>query len=92
MDSAAEATFLGSFPATLTLMSIVRLLGLWLTYRVLLCLYNISPFHPLYRFPGPRLAAMSFWYEAWYDFFLMGRYTHEIRRMHEKYGTHKEIS
>lgn len=86
MNSISEDTAIGGLPATLTLANIARLLGLWLTYRFVLCLYNISPFHPLYRFPGPRLAAMTFFYEAWYDFFLMGRYAHEIRRMHEKYG------
>ncbi|KAK6849985.1 cytochrome P450 [Apiospora arundinis] len=65
---------------------ISRLLGLWIAYRLLLALYNISPFHPLHKFPGPRLAAASFIYEFWYDFILYGRYSHEIRRMHEIYG------
>ncbi|KAK8100423.1 hypothetical protein PG999_010797 [Apiospora kogelbergensis] len=65
---------------------ILRLLGLWLSYRLLLALYNVSPFHPLHRFPGPRLAAASFIYEFWYDFVQYGRYSQEIRRMHEIYG------
>ncbi|KFA55616.1 hypothetical protein S40293_09678 [Stachybotrys chartarum IBT 40293] len=60
--------------------------GLWLCYRVLLALYNISPFHPLYKFPGPRLAAASYLYEAWYDLVKVGRYSWEIKTMHEKYG------
>jgi hypothetical protein len=64
----------------------LRLLGLWLGYRLLLALYNISPFHPLYKFPGPKLAAASFLYEAWYDLILVGRYSWEIKAMHEKYG------
>ncbi|KUI67678.1 Trichodiene oxygenase [Cytospora mali] len=29
---------------------------------------------------------MGYFYEGYYDFILMGRYGHEIRRMHEKYG------
>jgi hypothetical protein len=65
----------------------MQLVGLWLLYRVALALYNISPFHPLSRFPGPKLAAMTFLYEFWYEGILWGKYTSEIQRMHEKYGT-----
>ncbi|KAH9906691.1 putative cytochrome P450 [Xylariomycetidae sp. FL2044] len=75
-----------TWPETLTLANSTRLLCLWLLYRLLLALYNISPFHPLYQFPGPRLAAMSFLYEAWFDFILKGRYSMEIKRLHEIYG------
>lgn len=63
------------------------LLGAWLGYRLLLALYNVSPFHPLHKFPGPRLAAASFLYEFWFDFVRHGRYVNEIRKMHEIYGT-----
>lgn len=66
---------------------ILRLLGAWLGYRLLFALYNISPFHPLHKFPGPRLAAATFIYEFWYDFVLHGRYVNEIRKMHDIYGT-----
>jgi hypothetical protein len=69
-----------------TVRNALRLLGLWFAYRVLLALYNVSPLHPLYRFPGPRLAAASFLYEAWYDLVKVGRYTSEIKTMHDKYG------
>jgi hypothetical protein len=64
----------------------MRLAGLWLLYRIALALYNISPFHPLARFPGPKLAAMTFLYEFWYEGIRWGKYTWEIERMHEKYG------
>jgi hypothetical protein len=70
----------------LTTTNIFGLWGLWITYRAGLALYNISPFHPLHRFPGPKLAAASFLYEFWFDFVKGGRYTWEIKRMHEKYG------
>lgn len=66
--------------------NLVSLIGIWLAYRVALALYNISPFHPLYKFPGPRLAAIGYFYEGYYDFWLGGRYGHEIRRMHKVYG------
>lgn len=69
-----------------TIDSVIRLFGLWFGYRFLLALYNISPFHPLYKFPGPKLAAASFLYEAWYDLIKVGKYSWEIKAMHEKYG------
>jgi cytochrome P450 len=50
-------------------------------------LYNISPFHPLSHIPGPKVAAATWLYEAWFDLILGGRYTNEIKRMHEVYGT-----
>jgi hypothetical protein len=66
--------------------SLVPLFGLWVGYRILLALYNISPLHPLSKVPGPKLAAATFMYEGWFDLVLGGRYTHEIKRMHNIYG------
>ncbi|KAK0617727.1 cytochrome P450 [Immersiella caudata] len=66
--------------------SALTLVGVWFGYRLLLALYNISPFHPLARFPGPKIAAASYLYEAWHDWILVGRYGHKIREMHERYG------
>ncbi|KAF7937086.1 hypothetical protein BELL_0704g00020 [Botrytis elliptica] len=56
-----------------------------LFYIVLLYLYRIT-FHPLASFPGPKLAAITLWYEFYYDFFHGGRYIFKIKEMHEKYG------
>lgn len=58
----------------------------WVIYRAAIMLYNVSPYHPLHAFPGPRLAAMTLLYEFWYDFVCFGSYTHEIKRMHDVYG------
>ncbi|KAJ6153740.1 hypothetical protein N7470_006699 [Penicillium chermesinum] len=66
--------------------SIVHVLGLWLGYHVVLALYNISPFHPLSHFPGPKLASATFLYEAWFDLVKGGRFTNEIKRLHAIYG------
>ncbi|KAJ5107325.1 Benzoate 4-monooxygenase cytochrome P450 [Penicillium angulare] len=42
--------------------------------------------HPLSGFPGPRLAAATFFYEFYYDVIKKGMYIWEIERMHEQYG------
>jgi len=70
----------------LSLRGLTTLVLLWIAYRVAVALYNISPFHPLSRFPGPKIAAATYLYEAYYDWILVGRYGKVIKRMHDKYG------
>lgn len=43
-------------------------------------------FSPIARFPGPRLAAVSYFYEFYYDFICRGQYEFKIEYLHEKYG------
>jgi hypothetical protein len=43
-------------------------------------------FGPLAKFPGPKLAAATLWYEFYYDVIMKGRYTFKIKELHEKYG------
>lgn len=43
-------------------------------------------FHPLAKFPGPKLAAISHLYEGYYDVVKEGRYIFEVEKMHQKYG------
>ena len=72
--------------AAFSLRGVLTLIGVWVGYRILLALYNISPFHPLARFPGPKIAAASYLYEAYYDWILVGRYGKKIADMHARYG------
>ena len=61
-------------------------------YLILLYTYRLS-LHPLASFPGPSLAAMSHWYEFYYDYFPPGgQYIFAIRDMHAKYGPIVRIS
>lgn len=41
---------------------------------------------PLASFPGPRLAALTLWYEYYYDGIKGGQYTWKIKQLHDQYG------
>ena len=77
-----------SAPINLPLSQQVVLLALFSV-----CLYVSSvAFHRLYlsplaKFPGPKLVALTYGAELYYDILKRGRYTFEIIKMHEKYGT-----
>jgi hypothetical protein len=43
-------------------------------------------FSPLAKFPGPKLAALSRWYEFYYEIILRGQYSFHIKELHKKYG------
>ena len=55
---------------------------LYLAYGVIWRLF----WSPIAKFPGPKLAAVTLWYEFYYDVLKTGRYMWEIEKMHEKYG------
>lgn len=66
----------------------ILLLGAaFLLSYVLRLLYNVY-LHPLAKFPGPKLAAASRWYDFYFDVLKApgGQYMYEINRMHEQYG------
>ncbi|RYP24616.1 hypothetical protein DL765_000442 [Monosporascus sp. GIB2] len=43
-------------------------------------------FSPLSKIPGPKLAALTHWYEGYYEVWLGGKYFLRIEEMHKKYG------
>lgn len=54
-------------------------------YIVYLAVYRLY-LSPIAKFPGPKLAALTLWYEFYYDVVKGGQYTWEIGKMHDKYG------
>lgn len=66
--------------------TLVAIGGIIVVYSGLI-IYRVS-FHPLSKFPGPRLAAATYWYEAYYDLVQKGgsQYTSKIQALHTKYG------
>lgn len=64
---------------------IVTTLVLWFMWLVGTVVYRLY-FHPLAKFPGRKLAALSSFYEFYFDWWKHGQYTAEIRKMHEQYG------
>lgn len=61
------------------------LIGITFGYTTCLAFYRLV-LSPVAGFPGPKIAAVTGWYEFYYDFFLKGSYLYEIEKMHNKYG------
>ncbi|KAJ0417856.1 cytochrome P450 [Aspergillus carlsbadensis] len=59
--------------------------GASIFYGISLATYRLY-LSPLADIPGSMLAALTFWYEIYYDIWLGGQYFREIARMHETYG------
>ena len=43
-------------------------------------------FSNIAHIPGPRLAALSSWYEFYYDVVRPGQYVWKIKELHKEYG------
>lgn len=54
-------------------------------YRASKVVYNLY-FHPLAKFPGPKLAAASHLYEFYWSIVRDGEFIWALERMHKKYG------
>lgn len=63
-------------------------LAVWLAT---LAVYRVY-FHPLSSYPGPKLAALTTWYEAYYDIGKRGQYILQIEKLHKKYGEQQLVS
>ena len=61
-----------------------------LTYLITTAGYRLY-FSPLAKFPGPKLAALTLWYEFYYDVVKRGRFTWKIAELHNQYGEHQNL-
>lgn len=68
-----------------SLQNLLIALLIFSAYCVSLAVYRLY-FSPLAKFPGPKLAALTLWYEFYYDVIKRGRYTWKIAELHERHG------
>ncbi|KAF1731349.1 Trichodiene oxygenase [Beauveria bassiana] len=66
-------------------------LACWVVYAVCLGFYRLW-YSPIAHLPGPKLAALTQYYEFYYDIVLGGQYTFRIVEMHKEYGPVVRIS
>ncbi|KAJ9605728.1 hypothetical protein H2200_009577 [Cladophialophora chaetospira] len=74
MASVPSAVYLGAVGA-----------GALLLYSVCLAGYRLY-LSPIARFPGPKLAALTLWYEFYHDVVRGGQYVFKINELHDQYG------
>lgn len=78
--------------ATLTtLPAYTAIATLLVLYPLTLVVYRLF-FHPIAKFPGPKVAAATYWVEFYHDVVGKGSYTFRIAEMHERYGPVVRIS
>jgi hypothetical protein len=46
--------------------------------------------HPLAKFPGPKYAAVTHYYQFYYDVVRRGRFPWKLKSLHQAYGAHAE--
>ncbi|KAF4987439.1 hypothetical protein FDECE_15429 [Fusarium decemcellulare] len=64
---------------------IVAAIAVAVVYVVVTCIYRLY-LSPLAKFPGPKIAALTPWYNGYHDLVNGGQYIWVIEEMHRKYG------
>lgn len=71
--------------------AICLFIGIWLAYSVGLSVQRLW-LSPISHIPGPRLAALTQYYEFFYDVVLGGQFTFKLLELHKVYGPVVRIS
>ncbi|TVY53908.1 Cyrochrome P450 monooxygenase [Lachnellula cervina] len=74
------------FPAVFPNLQMHWLIGVLVILVLAVVVVRRLYFNPLSKFPGPKLAAATILYEAYYDVIKHGQYTFKIKELHKKYG------
>src|SRR5277367_2357447 len=61
-----------------------------LVWPIALAIYRFY-LSPLAKFPGPKLAALTGWYETYYDCIKGGSFWIQVDQFHKQYGRHPYI-
>lgn len=64
---------------------VVSVATLQLAYIIYGVIYRIF-LSPLAKIPGPKLAALTSWYEFYFDVVQPGRFVWKIKDLHNQYG------
>lgn len=64
---------------------VASLLALQLAYTIYVLTSRIF-LSPLRNIPGPKLAALTSWYEFYFDAIQQGRFVWKVRDLHSEYG------
>ena len=64
---------------------IEAIVALLIAQVVYLAVYRLF-LSPLGKIPGPKLAALTSWYEFYYDVILPGQFVWHIQELHSQYG------
>jgi hypothetical protein len=64
------------------------LILVYLIYTVLFRLY----LSPIAQIPGPKVAALTWWYEYYHDVVTYGKYIWKVQEFHQQYGPIVRIS
>ena len=59
--------------------------AIFLSYALITIVHRLY-FSPLANFPGPKIAAVTGWYEFYFDIVKRGKYIYKIEKMHHRYG------
>ena len=74
-----------TMPVTLTWMDAFAVVAAALFGCLLLAFQRVY-LHPLTGFPGPKLAAATFWYRTYYEVWKDGALVEHLEELHKQYG------